>query len=124
MSQKKILNICLIIAGFFLYLVASQFAEQLFDWFDLPINQGFYITIPNLIGILVAGLGYVITLKSRRAMEFLESSVSELAKVSYPTLKEASQSAVVVVVLVSIATFFLWFFDFVWLRVTKFILSV
>lgn len=123
MGSKKIVNICLIIAGLFLYLVASQIAELVFDAVNMPITRDFWLTIPEMIAVGVAVLAYFVVLSRKPWMEFLTEVVTELSKVSYPTQKEASQSALVVVVMVTIATSCLAFFDYVWSSVTRLILS-
>lgn len=127
MNRKKIVIICLIIAAFFVYLVASQLFGYIFDAFDvvvpsLELTRDFQLTIAHLIGLGVAGLAFVIVLVNARAMTYLQDVVVELSKVVYPTPKESAQSAVVVIVMVGIATLILAFFDWVWSGFTQMIL--
>lgn len=122
-KTKKILFICLIIASFFLYHIASQFAELVFDWFNIPITRDYGLTIPEFIAAGVAGLVFIFVLKNRTWMGFFSEAITELSKVTYPTRKEAGQSAVVVIILVAIATLFLALFDYIWSNFTQIILS-
>jgi preprotein translocase subunit SecE len=121
--NKKIVNISLIIAAVFLYLVASQISELVFDIFNLPITRDFWLTIPEMIAIGFAGLSFLIVSRNKTSSEFLKEVVSELSKVTYPTTKESGQSAVVVVVMVSIATVFLALYDTVWSFATQYLLT-
>jgi len=123
MNAKKIVNICLIIVAFFLYLVASQIIELVFDSLNQPITRIYWLTIPEMIAIGVAVIAYVIVIKSKACSGFLTEAVTELSKVTYPTRKESGQSAVVVIVIVAIATLFLAIFDSVWSFLTQLILT-
>lgn len=124
MDRKKIIIICLIIVAVFLYLVASNLAEQIFDWADLPITSHFGLSIPQYTGVGLAVLSLVLVFKNQRFMAFLDEAYAELAKVVYPTKKESGQSGLVVVVIVGIATGFLAIFDWAWSAFTSFVLNV
>jgi preprotein translocase SecE subunit len=123
MKSRKIVTICLIFVAVFLYWVASQFLDNLFDWLNIAITRDFYLTIPEIIAVVVAVGGFFVLIKYKRAMDFFTEAVSELSKVSFPTKKESGQSAVVVVVLVAIATLLLAFYDLVWSTLTRWILN-
>lgn len=123
MDKKKIVTICLIITAFFLYLVASQFAEVIFDALHVVVSRDYGLTIPEFIGVGIAGLLFVLVVKNQIAMDFFIDVVGEMAKVVYPTPKESGQSAIVVIVMVGIATVLLAVFDSVWSFVTRFLLT-
>lgn len=123
MDKKKIVIICLIITAIFLYLVASQFAEVIFDVLNIAVNRNLGLTVPELIGAAIAGIFFAIVLKNQLAMDFFADVVNEMAKVVYPTPKESGQSAVVVIIMVGIATVLLAVFDTVWSFVTRFLLT-
>jgi preprotein translocase SecE subunit len=123
MDKKKIVIICLIITAIFLYLVASQFAEVIFDVLNIAVNRNLGLTVPELIGAAIAGIFFAIVLKNQLAMDFFADVVNEMAKVVYPTPKESGQSAVVVIIMVGIATILLAVFDTVWSFVTRFLLT-
>jgi len=122
-KTKKIVNICLIIVAVFLYLLASQIVELVFDWLNLAITRDYWLTIPEFISIGIAALSYIVVLKNKTVMGFLTEAVTELSKVTYPTKKEAGQSAVIVIIMVAIATLFLALFDTIWSYLTKLILT-
>ena len=123
MKTKKIINICLIILCVFLYLVASQIAELVFDWLEIATTRNYLLTLPEIVSIVFCVLVFVLTSRNKRLSEFLNEAVTELSKISYPTKKESGQSAVVVIVMVAIATLFLALFDSVWSFLTQLILT-
>jgi len=126
MKSKKIVNICLIITAFFLYLVAAQIVELVFDWLNIPIKSlisDYGVTIVDLIAAGVAVVVYIIVLRIQSVNQFLNEAVIELSKVSFPTRKESSQSAAIVVLMVAVATACLKVFDIAWQYVTKYILA-
>ena len=123
MKNKKIVNICLIIAAFFLYFVASQIIELVFDNLNMPITREFGLTIPEIISVVLAGVAFLVVIKNSTWVGFFTEAVTELSKVTYPTRKESGQSAIVVVVMVSIATLILALFDSIWSFLTQLILS-
>lgn len=123
MDRKKILTICLILAGFFLYLVASLLTEAVFNVLDLPVARHYLLSVPEWFGIAVAALSLFIVWKNESAMGFLDECLAELFKVVYPTPKESGQSGIVVIVMVGLATLFLAFFDYLWSALTQLMLS-
>src|SRR5687767_5332142 len=114
MDKKKTVTICLILAAFFLYLVASQFAGLIFDSLNIAVNRDFGLTIPEFIGVGVAVAAFLIVINYAAAMEFFVDVVNEMTKVVYPTPKESGQSAVVVIIMVGMATVLLAVFDTAW----------
>lgn len=123
MKSEKIVNICLIITCVFLYLVASQIAELVFDWLEVAATRDYLLTLPEIVSIVFCVLVFVLARRNKRLTEFLNEAVNELSKISYPTKKESGQSAVVVIVMVGIATLFLALFDSVWSFFTQLILT-
>ena len=133
MNKKTIVTICLIIAAVFLYWVASQFIETALGWFDIPVtaissmrggldkNSLLYVQLPSLLIALAAFIGVY---KSEKAFGFFLEATGELMKVTYPLPKQAAQSAVVVVVIVFVATMLLAVYDSVWSVATQWVLSV
>ncbi|MBF0103683.1 MAG: preprotein translocase subunit SecE [Deltaproteobacteria bacterium] len=121
-KKNIIVTICLIIAAAFLYYLASQITELIFDSLKVPVTREYGLAI-HAISLFLAVIAFIIALKNKKWMDFLTEALTELSKVTYPTKKESGQSAVVVIVMVSIATVFLAVFDTMWLFLTKLILS-
>lgn len=133
MAKKNIVIICLILAGLFLYWIGSQFAEQVLVWLHVPVMASsiwqatsrqdylswFYIHGPALI----ISLGAVFfAYRSQPVVTYMTEAVGELQKVSYPEPKEASQSAVAVVVIVGVCVLILGFYDYFWQNVILFLM--
>lgn len=125
MDRKKIITICLILVAVFLYLVASLLSEAVFNALDEPVKSGFFqlVSIPDLIGVAVGLVGFVVALKNASLIGFLDECLVELIKVVYPTPRESGQSGIVVVVMVGVATLILAVFDYVWWLLTRLVLG-
>lgn len=119
MDPKKIVNISLIVVAGILYLVLSRFFGWIFDTAGIAVHRDFYLTYPEMIGVLVCGGILFVAYTNKKLKLFLVESVGELMKVTYPTRKETIQSALVVVVMVALATVILAVFDSVWSFITQ-----
>jgi preprotein translocase subunit SecE len=76
-------------------------------------------------GAVVAGiLGAIMLYRQRATYSLVHDVVEELAKVTWPTRKETSQSTVVVVVTSIVAALMLFLFDSVWSAVTDLVYKV
>jgi preprotein translocase SecE subunit len=122
MDKKKILNICLILAAGVVYLALSAISGTIFAQAGWPINRDFGLTYPELLALVLAGLALLLTYKSQNFMLYLEESVSELMKVTYPTPKKSAQSAAWVVVVIGAAMVVIWAFDAMWTKMMAVIL--
>jgi preprotein translocase SecE subunit len=123
MDRKKVVNISLILVSVLLYLVASQAVELLFDVLKWPVNRDFVLTFPEMISGALAIVVFVAISRNVTFSSYLNDAVNELQKVTYPTPKESSQSAVIVVGLVALAAFVLTVFDSIWAFVTRWVLT-
>lgn len=76
-------------------------------------------------GAVVAGIaGAIMLYRQRATYSLVHDVVDELAKVTWPTRKETSQSTVVVVVTSIVAALMLFLFDSVWSAVTDLVYKV
>lgn len=123
MNHKKIVNICLIFVAFLVYLVASNLFELVFDWLKWPVTRDYYLTTPEMIAVAFSVVLFLVASQNKILVGFLIEVVTELSKVTFPTPKESGQSAVVVIVMVALATLILAFFDSIWTFFTQLILK-
>lgn len=123
MNTKKIVTIALLVASVFVYIVATRVFELVFDALHQPITRDFVLTIPEILAVVLAALVFFLLYRSQKTQTFLTEVVGELSKVTYPTKKEAGQSAGVVIMLIAVAAVCLSLFDIVWSFFTKFILN-
>jgi preprotein translocase SecE subunit len=124
MNHRKIVIFCLLFAAALVYLVAAQSVDLIFDVLGLPVNRDLGLTIPEYAGVGVAGLVYILVVKSARAMTFFDEVVIEMFKVAYPTPKESVLMARQVLVMLGLATVFLALVDLLWSTVTRAILNI
>lgn len=123
MDKKKILNICLIVAAGIVYLALSAIIGMIFAVSGWPVSRDYGLTYPEMLALALAGLALLLTYRSQNLMHYLDESVAELLKVTYPTPKKSAQSALVVVFVLVAAMVVIWAFDAVWTEVTAFVLQ-
>lgn len=123
MNAKKIVMLSLGVVSVFVYIVASHVFGLVFDALRLAITRDYFLTIPEILALATGALTYFLIYRNPRAFGFFTEVVIELQKVTYPTKKEAGQSAGIVLVLVAVAAVILALYDIVWSLFTKFILG-
>lgn len=123
MNAKKIVMISLGVVSVFIYIIATHVFGIVFDALRWAITRDYFLTIPELLALVTAALTYLFIYRNPRAFGFFSEVVIELQKVTYPTKKEAGQSAGIVLVLVAVASVILALYDIVWSLFTKFILG-
>lgn len=101
------------------YLLASQLAEFLLGFVDLKIPADTIVFIPVAVGLVLAGIVFVVLLRQVSVNRFMEDVVVELSKVTWPARKETVLSAVVVLVMIGIASLVLFGFDVLWGSLTQ-----
>lgn len=123
MNAKKTVMIALGVVSVFVYIIATHVYGLVFDALRWAVTRDYFLTIPEILALVTAALIYFLVYRSQRAFGFFTEAVVELQKVTYPTKKEAGQSAGIVLVLVAVAAVILALYDVVWSLFTKFILG-
>lgn len=106
-----------------LFFVFRQIMGVVWDAFRWPLFEEWVVTLPDLVSLGLAGLLFVGLKQNRKAGDFMLDVVAELGKVTWPMRKETLVSAVIVVVMVGIASVILSVFDTVWGTTTQRILA-
>lgn len=119
MNQKRWVTLSIALASFLVFAVFSQALAAVWDYFRLPIYDEWVLGVPTLIAIAVAVLLFGGLSKSTKVTLFLTDVVVELSKVTTPKRKETLLSAVVVVVMVGLASVILFCFDALWGSLTQ-----
>lgn len=90
-------------------LVLLAAATVGFQYFaDLHIG----VRVGGLVGLVAIALGIACTtVQGRSVLEFMNSAKAEARKVVWPTRQETVQSTIAVVVMVLVASIFLWLLD-------------
>jgi len=117
-----------IIVGFQLLASAILWflSRSMIEWSFLKFYQ--LRRIPGAIGIregvpvVLALVLFVVLYKRRRVNEVLDEVVSELRKVSWPSMADVKKSTVVVILCIVFASGILASFDFLWGKVIGFLL--
>jgi preprotein translocase subunit SecE len=106
-------------------------AALLLMWlFDNAINGIWYLfadpseSIVTLASVVLGVLGAIVLYRTPAAYALVHDVAEEMARVSWPTRKETSQSTIVVVVTSIVAAIMLFLFDSVWSAVTDLVYKV
>ena len=118
MTPKQWVNIAFAVAAILLFMVFQQVLETVWDSFKLPMSN-----LPvEWPGIISAGLGVAVFFglqKNQKTVVFMNEVVLELTKVTWPVKKETMLSAVIVIIMVGIASVIMFLFDAGWGSLTQ-----
>ena len=123
MNAKKIVTLCLILLGVFVYWFASHFVEFFYDVFGRPLQSVYGLTLADWVGVFVGVLTFILLGRYARLTEYLNAAFSELFKVVHPTPQESYKMAGVVVVMLFVVAVVLALLDVVWTSLTRFIFT-
>jgi preprotein translocase subunit SecE len=118
MGDRKYVHLLFIVGGMISAYVLIMATDWIWGFFYKP-DRG----IVNAVGIVLAAVGTYLIWRHRPTFQLAGECVAELRKVTWPTRKETSQATIVVIITVIVAAIFLQAFDFVWSKVTSYILS-
>ncbi|NBX93827.1 MAG: preprotein translocase subunit SecE [Proteobacteria bacterium] len=121
-SQKVIVGSYLAASALIWYLVRSFVQWLNFTFYQVRKIPGFE-AIREALPVVGAVLVFVILLRNRKTNEILEDVVSELRKVTWPTMEDVKKSTIVVMVCILIASGILAIFDLFFGKVVNFLLG-
>lgn len=123
MNPKRWVLLSYGLTAIVLFFVFRQVTGVVWDSLRWPLFEEWVVTLPDLVSLGLAGLVFVLLKRNRQATDFMLDVVTELSKVTWPMRKETLVSAVIVVVMVGIASVILSVFDTVWGTTTQRILA-
>jgi len=127
MSNRRILGFTWLALTAMLAYVFSGLTGWV--WLDLlardstmtvPLIGG--LPIATVIGVTVAAVAGLLTWNREELRDYSDDVVTEMRKVVWPTLEQTRQATIVVIATVFVFAFILGGFDFVWGKVSGFIL--
>ncbi|MDO8519672.1 MAG: preprotein translocase subunit SecE [Deltaproteobacteria bacterium] len=118
MSPKKWVNLSFALASLLLVLVFKQVLDVVWDTFRLPVSQ-LPLNWSTMIGVVLGVLVFFGLQKTSKVVLFMSEVVLELSKVTWPVKKETALSAVIVAIMVGIASVIMFLFDTVWGSLTQ-----
>lgn len=110
---RKWINALLVLGAIIVSISIVQFVEQLVEWFDLESKFSYVNGIAQGIGICCGILSFVLVLKNKPAMKFLEEVFIELHKVVWANRDETTRLTFMICIAVAITSIFLGFLDYV-----------
>ena len=119
LGVERWVQLCFVVAALMLIWLSDHVISGI--WYIFADPDESLVTV----GAVVAGIvGAIVLYRQRATYSLVHDVVEELAKVTWPTRKETSQSTVVVVVTSIVAALMLFLFDSVWSAVTDLVYKV
>ncbi len=110
-SHRKYLDISFGAVAVAVWFLLRQALVFLWVLFRLPSTDSWVVSLPDLIAAAV-GLVFFVLLRSKPKVKgFVSEVILELSKVTWPTRQETVVSTGVIIVMVGIASLFIFFFD-------------
>ena|SRR3989338_6453935 len=109
----------LAVLSLLVFLVLRQIFGVVWDVFEFPFYEEWVLSLPDILSLLGAVGLFAGFLKNGKINTFLKEVVLELSKVTWPAGKETVISAVVVIIMVGIASFIFFGFDVLWGSITQ-----
>ncbi len=128
MTISKWVNLIYACGAILAYITFSKTLEWIWAIWgsSLPVNQQIIGNTLTLTGLIALGLTVALTLYFYRkpgAFSYLGEVVSELQRVTWPSIDETKRSTLIVIVFTIVLSAYLAVFDWVWKLVTDFLIS-
>lgn len=124
MNTQMWVKVSLMTAAVISFFIFEQLLDIIWDSMALPMFDEWGVTPVQLISVAMAGALFWVLNKNIKVSNFMSEVVVELSKVTWPVRKETLMSAVIVVVMVGIASLILFVFDSLWATLTQKLLNV
>lgn len=123
-SPARIVDVVFAVAGLLIGLLVRQLLWVVWDYFNLPLIKGWEVNVPDFIALAVGIAAFAGLRGHETAKSFLGEVVNELSKVVWPAKKETLASAVVVIIMVGVASLILVSIDIIWAWLTGKLLGI
>jgi preprotein translocase subunit SecE len=117
MGSNKIVHLMFAIAALLAAFLLSKAGDWVWSYFAKP-NE----LVVNGIALVIAASAALIAYRNERVFAAATEVTRELEKVTWPSRKETSAATIVVIVTVAIAALVLSGFDFIWMKLSSWIL--
>lgn len=94
--------------------VLAQVAGLVWDFLRWGFPQGWPLTPPEIVGLCSAAILFFVFRRNERINTFVNESIAELAKVTWPPQKETAMSTGLITVVVGVCVLFISLYDVVW----------
>ena len=104
-------------------LVSVKILQAVWDFFQWPLMDQLGVSMPVIVGMALGLAVFFIVRANKVSASFFQEVLAELSKVTYPARKETIASAVVVIIMLSIASVIMIGFDTLWGTTTSYLLA-
>lgn len=111
-------------AGIIAFFIFREIIQLVWNYFRLSLWDQWGIGAPDLLAVILAAGMFLALHKNSRLHNYLIDVINELAKITWPVKKETLISSVIVIVMVSMASFVVFLFDSLWGSVSQHLLAM
>jgi preprotein translocase subunit SecE len=124
MDNRKIILLFFTLSGIVVWFLTRSSIQYLYLTFYQVRRLGGIVLIKEILPVILGGICFGILFRNPKANTFLDESVNELKKVSWPNRQDVVRSTTVVIFCILIASGILMFFDVMWSKMINFFLKV
>ena len=117
MGSNKIVHLMFAVGALLATFLLSKAGDWVWSYFSKPNDL-----LVNGVALLVAVSAAVVAYRNERVFAAATEVTRELEKVTWPSRKETSAATIVVIVTVAIAAVVLSTFDFIWMKLSGWVL--
>ena len=121
-QTQKWVNLSFLAVSLLVGYVFFTLSLKLMGSFDLEAKIRNAEMVFRIGSILLGALSFLILYKNQQANQFMNEVVTELSRVTWPTVKDTYSSTIVVIVMVLISGALLGLLDFVWTKIIQWII--
>lgn len=123
-KQNRGVDLSFAFVGVLVFFIFRAILWAGWDYLHLPLIRGWDVNTPDLIALVLGVAAYLALKTNDTAKGFTAEVIIELSKVVWPPRKETLVSAVVVIVMVGIASLLLVTVDLFWGWATRKFLGI
>lgn len=110
-DKSKWVNGFVAILCVFVAYICIQFIATLGEWFDLEAKVNYFIILGQVLGVVIGLLTFLVVMKNKNAIQYLDEVYGELVKVIWPDKDAVLKATVGIIIGISIVSGFLVFVD-------------
>ena len=112
-DKKKWTNALLVSCCFILAIASIKLLNQFGEWFELEAKFSQFVLVAQLVGVLIGVVVFLVLVRNKAAMNYLDEVYGELLKVVWPDRSSATRLTVGIIIGVLITSIILSLVDLV-----------
>lgn len=120
-DNKKWINAFVVIVSFLVGYIFIRFAVTMGEWFDLEAKINYFKAISQISGVVVGVITFLIIIKHKEAVTYLDEVYGELVKVVWPDKDSVVKLTVGIIIGITIVSGILVLIDYLFIQLLSLI---